>query len=45
MLLNTMEERGLTAEFFDKMVEYCTLYEHKQYINFLQDLQGFAKDS
>ena len=45
MLLNTMEERGLTAEFFEKLVDYCTLYEHKKYISFLQDLQSFAKDS
>ena len=42
MLLNMLEERGITAEFVDQLVEFSTAYEHKRYIEFLERLQQFA---
>ena len=37
-----MEDRGLDAAFFEKLVEYSTAYEHRQYITFLEQLKDFV---
>jgi len=42
MLLTTLEERGVTAEFVDSLVEFSTSYEHKQYVSFLESFKSFT---
>lgn len=43
LFMNMLNERGITKEFVDKMSEYCSAYEHSQYISFLENLQTFVK--
>ena len=42
-LLNSIEERGITDEFVEKLSDLASALEHKLYIDFLQKLQGIAK--
>ncbi|XP_038059143.1 complement component 1 Q subcomponent-binding protein, mitochondrial-like [Patiria miniata] len=42
-LMNTLEERGITDEFAEKLSDLSSTLEHKLYIEFLQKLQGVAK--
>jgi len=41
--LTMMEERGVNEKFVDLLVDYCTIYEQKKYIGFMEDLQKFIK--
>lgn len=42
LLMDMLDERGINDEFIAELVDYCTSYENKQYIEFLQTLKGFA---
>jgi len=41
LFMNMLEERGITNEFVEKVSDYATDYEHKQYISLLSKLQNF----
>jgi len=43
LFMNMLDERGINKDFVEKMSEYCSGYEHSQYINLLEDLQKFVK--
>lgn len=43
MLLNMLAERGIDNNFCQWLLDYSTALEQKQYIQFLEDLQGFVK--
>ncbi|RWS01721.1 complement component 1 Q subcomponent-binding protein-like protein [Dinothrombium tinctorium] len=43
LLMNYLDERGVTNEFAEHLIEYCTHYEHKQYINLLSNLKSFIE--
>lgn len=43
LFMNMLDERGINAEFADKMSQYCSSYEHSQYIQLLEGLQKFVK--
>jgi len=43
LLMNLLEERGISNEFAEKLSDYATAYEHKQYIGILQNLKSFAE--
>ena len=42
LLIDRLDERGITDEFIVHLVDYCTAYENQQYIGFLKRLQSFA---
>merc|ERR1712062_394484 len=42
LLMDMLDERGVNDEFINNLVDYCTAYENKQYINFLKGLKAFA---
>ena len=44
MLLNMMEERGITADRIDQLVAFATEYEHNQYIELLKNVQLFVQE-
>lgn len=41
LLMNTLEERGIAAEFAEKLSNFSTSYEHKLYIGLLGNLKKF----
>ena len=41
LLHNTLYERGINNEFAKELLQMSTTVEHKEYVNFLQDLKGF----
>ena len=43
LFMNMLDERGVNKEFVDQMSNYCSAYEHSQYISMLEDLQKFVK--
>jgi len=43
LFMNMLDERGINKEFVEKMSDYCSGYEHSQYISLLEDLQKFVK--
>uniref|UniRef100_T1J6E2 Complement component 1 Q subcomponent-binding protein, mitochondrial n=1 Tax=Strigamia maritima TaxID=126957 RepID=T1J6E2_STRMM len=45
LLMNTLEERGISNEFAEKLSEFCTSYEHKLYIKLLESLKAFVGSS
>lgn len=42
LLMNYLEEKGITNEFADKLVGLSTSYEHASYISLLESLSKFA---
>lgn len=42
LLMNMLEERGVSNEFANKLSDFCTSYEHKCYIALLEGLRGFV---
>uniref|UniRef100_A0A1L8E2Y3 Putative complement component 1 n=1 Tax=Nyssomyia neivai TaxID=330878 RepID=A0A1L8E2Y3_9DIPT len=42
LLMNLLEEKGISNEFVDKLCEFSTHFEHSQYINLLERLSKFA---
>lgn len=43
LLMNYLEERGISNQFADKMIEFCTSYEHKLYVNLLKGMKSFVE--
>lgn len=41
-MMNYLEEKGLTNEFAEKMINLSTTYEHASYISLLEGLSKFA---
>lgn len=41
LILNYLEEKGISNEFVDKLSEYSTAYEHSAYIGLLEGLSKF----
>jgi len=41
LLMNILEEKGVSNEFVDNLSQLATTYEHTAYINLLQDLKKF----
>lgn len=42
LLMNMLEERGISSEFGFSLVNFCTVYEHSLYIGLLEKLRGFV---
>ncbi|GFR65727.1 complement component 1 Q subcomponent-binding protein, mitochondrial [Elysia marginata] len=42
LLMDMLDERGINDEFIGHLVDYCTAYENKQYVGFLNRLKSFA---
>ena len=42
LLLNYLDEKGITNEFVEKLSNYSTAYEHSAYISLLEGLSKFA---
>ncbi|XP_064460158.1 complement component 1 Q subcomponent-binding protein, mitochondrial-like [Ornithodoros turicata] len=42
LLMNMLEERGISNEFADQLVEFCTTYEHGLYIELLEKLRAYV---
>lgn len=42
LLLNYLDEKGVTNEFVEKLSQYSTAYEHSAYIGLLEGLSKFA---
>ncbi|BES95994.1 complement component 1 Q subcomponent-Hypothetical protein protein [Nesidiocoris tenuis] len=42
LLMNMLEDKGITNDFVEKLVEFSTSYEHSKYIGLLEKLQKFA---
>ncbi|XP_050689222.1 complement component 1 Q subcomponent-binding protein, mitochondrial-like [Eriocheir sinensis] len=43
LLMNMLEERGVTNEFAEQLSTLCSDYEHSLYVNLLQGVQDFVK--
>ncbi|XP_071535231.1 complement component 1 Q subcomponent-binding protein, mitochondrial [Panulirus ornatus] len=43
LLMNMLEERGITSEFAEKLSNICSDYEHTLYTSLLQQVQDFVK--
>lgn len=43
LLMNLLEERGVSNEFADKMSDLATKREHDLYVNLLESLQSFIQ--
>jgi len=41
LLMNYLEDRGISNEFAEKLSDYSTAYEHKLYIGMLENLKSF----
>lgn len=42
LLMNYLEEKGISNEFAEKIIDFSTVYEHHQYISLLESLSSFA---
>ncbi|XP_063222087.1 complement component 1 Q subcomponent-binding protein, mitochondrial isoform X3 [Bacillus rossius redtenbacheri] len=42
LLMNYLDEKGVSNEFVDKLCDLSTAYEHKLYVDFLGNLQKFS---
>ena len=42
MLLDLLDERGITDKFLDELVDFATVYEQQHYVKFLDNLKGFC---
>ncbi|CRL01304.1 CLUMA_CG014293, isoform C [Clunio marinus] len=45
LLMNYLEEKGVSNEFAEKLSDFSTGYEHQSYISLLESLSKFAVDS
>ncbi|GFS55698.1 complement component 1 Q subcomponent-binding protein, mitochondrial [Nephila pilipes] len=43
LLMNYLEERGITNDFADKLIVFFTSYEHKLYVKLLQGMKSFIE--
>jgi len=44
LLVNMLEERGISNEFADKLINVATSYEHKLYIDLLSQIKAFVSE-
>jgi complement component 1 Q subcomponent-binding protein, mitochondrial len=42
LLMNYLEEKGVSNEFAEKLIDFSTSYEQHQYVNLLEQLSKFA---
>lgn len=42
LLMNLLEDKGITNDFVEKIVEFSTAYEHSKYIKMLENVQHFV---
>jgi len=42
LLMNLLEEKGISNEFAEKLSELSTIYEHSQYVKLLESLSNFT---
>lgn len=45
LLMNYLEEKGVSNEFAEKLSEFSTAYEHQSYISLLESLSKFAMET
>lgn len=45
LLMNFLEEKGVSNDFAEKMSDFSTAYEHQSYISLLESLSKFAQDT
>lgn len=45
LLMNLLEEKGVSNDFVEKLSELSTAYEHSSYISLLESLSKFTADS
>lgn len=45
LLMNYLEEKGVSNEFAEKLSEFATEYEHQSYISLLESLSNFAMET
>lgn len=45
LLMNLLEEKGISNEFVEKLGELSTSFEHSSYIGLLESLSKFTVDS
>lgn len=45
LLMNFLEEKGISNEFVEKISEFSTAYEHTSYISLLESLSTFAVET
>ncbi|XP_026466722.1 complement component 1 Q subcomponent-binding protein, mitochondrial-like isoform X2 [Ctenocephalides felis] len=44
LLMNLLEEKGITNEFAEKIADFSTVYEHSAYVGLLEGLSRFTMD-
>ena len=44
LLMDMLDERGIGNDFIMKLVDYCTSYEHDQYVSFLEMFKAAIKE-
>ncbi|XP_014240636.1 complement component 1 Q subcomponent-binding protein, mitochondrial isoform X4 [Cimex lectularius] len=44
LLMNMLEDKGISNEFVEKLTEFSTAYEHKSYISLLENVQQFVSE-
>lgn len=42
LMMNYLEERGVSEEFVEKLSDLCSDYEHSMYVGLLQKVQDFV---
>lgn len=42
LLMNLLEEKGISNDFVEKLSQYSTAYEHSQYVKFLDGVSTFT---
>ncbi|UYV71987.1 hypothetical protein LAZ67_9001480 [Cordylochernes scorpioides] len=43
LLINMLSERGIDADFINRLSDYCTSYEHMLYIKMLENIRHYIK--
>jgi len=43
LFMNMLEDRGVDGAFAEKLSEFCSAHEHRQYINLLEGIEKFTK--
>lgn len=42
LLMDMLDERGINDEFINQLMDFCTVYEHKRYLSFLDGIKKFV---
>lgn len=45
LLMNLLDDKGITNDFVEKLVEFSTIYEHNSYISLLEGMKKFASSN